>query len=275
MCSDSAVKGTVFNIQRCSLHDGPGVRTTVFMKGCPLRCRWCQNPEGLSRGISITYDSRKCISCQNCGGEKNAEGAARCPTEALSAVGKEYTPSELIDELLEDQAFFVGEGGVTFSGGECLLQSDFLLECAKLLTAEGICIAFDTCGAVDFSYMEKLIPYAQLFLYDIKCIDPEKHRCFTGISNERILQNFRRLYDTGAPIWVRVPLVGTFNADEEEVLRIRSFLDGVPKVQRIEALRYHQLGVHKYDLLGKEYTLGAEACLSDELYNRLKKIIEG
>ena len=275
MSIDRTLRGRVFNIQRCSLHDGPGVRTTVFLKGCPLRCKWCQNPEGLTHTVSVTYAVRKCIACGSCEGVHDAAHADCCPTEALSAVGKDYTPTELVAELLADRDFFVGEGGITFSGGECLLQGAFVLECAKLLRAEGVRVAIDTCGEVEFSTIEALIPYAQLFLYDIKCIDADLHQQFTDVSNERILQNFRRLYDAGAPIWVRVPLVGRFNATEAEAKAIRSFLDGFPKIRRVEALRYHELGVHKYELLGEEYTLGKEACLSDDAYDRLKKIIEG
>jgi pyruvate formate lyase activating enzyme len=202
------------------------------------------------------------------------EGANCCPTEALTVAGKDYTPTRLVSELLEDRAFFVDGGGVTFSGGECLLQSDFVLECAKLLKKEGIGVAIDTCGEVEFSAIESLIPYAQLFLYDIKCIDSLLHKQFTGVSNQRILDNFRRLYEAGAPIWVRVPLIGTFNADETEARSIRAFLDGFPGIQRIEALRYHELGVHKYQLLGKEYALDENACLSESLFSNLKKIIE-
>ncbi|MBQ7355688.1 MAG: glycyl-radical enzyme activating protein [Clostridia bacterium] len=268
-------RGVVFNVQRCSLHDGPGVRTTVFMKGCPLRCRWCQNPEGLTRTPSITYDGNKCISCGSCKGERDADAAERCPTEALSVAGREYTPDELVEELCADQAFFKGEGGVTFSGGECLLQGDFLLECAKRLSSKGIRIAFDTCGAVEFSHMEKLIPYAQLFLYDIKCIDPDLHERFTGVSNRQILDNFNRLCAAGVPIWVRVPLVGSFNANEAEARRIRAYLDGFPAIRKVEALRYHRLGERKYELLGMEYTMGDEALLSDEQFEQLKTIIEG
>ena len=275
MSIDPARCGRVFNIQRCSLHDGPGVRTTVFLKGCPLRCQWCQNPEGLTHAVSVTFDSRKCIACGSCEGVQDAAHADCCPTEALSAVGKDYTPEALVSELLVDRDFFVGEGGVTFSGGECLLQSEFVLECVKLLTAEGIRVAIDTCGAVDFSAIEPLIPYAQLFLYDIKCIDPDLHKRFTGMSNEKILDNFHRLYEAGAPIWVRVPLVGTFNATQGEAQAIRAFLQEFPAIQKVEALRYHQLGMHKYHLLRMDYPMGEDGCLSDETYEMLKQMIEG
>ena len=275
MSIDHPPIGRVFNIQRCSLHDGPGVRTTVFLKGCPLRCRWCQNPEGLSHAHSVTYDGRKCIACGSCGGIHDADHAACCPTEALALVGKDYTPSALVQELLEDRAYFSGEGGVTFSGGECLLQSEFVLETAKLLAKEGVRVAIDTCGEVEFSQMEPLIPYAQLFLYDIKCIDPDLHRRFTGVSNQRILDNFRKLYARGAPIWVRVPLVDGFNATEAEAKAIRAFLDAHPKIGKIEALSYHQLGMHKYALLGMDYPMGDSGRLSEEQYLRLKQIVEG
>ena len=128
---------------------------------------------------------------------------------------------------------------------------------------------------MDFSNIEKLIPYAQLFLYDIKCIDSDLHKRFTGVSNHRILENFQRLYESGAPIWVRVPLIGTFNANEEEASRVRAYLDRFPNVLRIEALRYHELGIHKYELLGEPYTLGEEARLTDKQYACLKEIVEG
>ncbi len=272
--TDRNLTGRVFNIQRCSLHDGPGVRTTVFMKGCPLRCTWCQNPEGLSREISLTYDAKKCISCGSCRGERSIQAALLCPTEALSTFGKDYTPDELVDELCEDADFFIGEGGVTFSGGECLVQGDFVFECSKILHGKGIRVAIDTCGEVDFSQIERLIPYTQIFLYDLKCADPEKHRLFTGVSNERIIKNLERLCLSGARVWIRVPIVGTFNADPDEARAIRDILDRLSSVEKVEALRYHELGLHKYHLLGMDHSLSENANISDALFDQIKSIIE-
>ena len=265
--------GRVFNIQRCSLHDGPGVRTTVFMKGCPLRCAWCQNPEGLTHDTSVMYDPRKCISCKSCADKSRVDGAEVCPAGALVAYGKEYTSDALVKLLLADADFFSGTGGVTFSGGECLLQSDFILECTKKLAEHGISVAIDTCGAVEFSNIEKLIPYASLFLYDIKTLNDEQHKKFTGMSNRTILENFERLYQSGAKIWVRIPVVNTFNASKEDVMQIKEFLDRFPDIEKIEALKYHELGLHKYEMLGREYTLGDEALVSDADFEDIKSIL--
>ncbi len=265
--------GNIFNIQRCSLHDGPGVRTTVFMKGCPLRCAWCQNPEGLSASPSVMHDTRKCISCQSCAGKTPTKGAEVCPSGALTLCGKEYTPEELVKILLCDRDFYRKDGGVTFSGGECLIQSDFVLECAKMLKNENINVAIDTCGAVDYENIEELLPYAQLFLYDIKTVNSEAHEKFTGMSNDKILENFSKLYASGARIWVRVPIVGTFNATLNDAHEIKAFLDTFPNIEKVEPLKYHELGMHKYILLGKDYTLGKEALVDDELFEEIKKIL--
>ncbi len=271
--SDSC--GVVFNIQRCSLHDGPGVRTTVFLKGCPLRCAWCQNPEGLAASPSYLYDSRKCIACHGCDGLAPAAAAAVCPTGAREACGKTYTLTELVDELLIDAPFFQNEGGVTFSGGECLLQSAFVTAAARALKERGISVAIDTCGAVDWSALEGLLSYADLFLYDVKTVDEERHKAFTGRSNRQILDNFARLAASGARIWVRVPVVGGFNATPADARAIRAYLDGFPAVEKVEALRYHELGRHKYDLLNLPYPLGDTALVDDATFAEIKAVLEG
>ena len=175
--------------------------------------------------------------------------------------------------MLADADFFSDTGGVTFSGGECLLQSDFILECTKKLAEHGISVAIDTCGAVEFSNIEKLIPYASLFLYDIKTLNDEQHKKFTGMSNRTILENFERLYQSGAKIWVRIPVVNTFNASKEDVMQIKEFLDRFPDIEKIEALKYHELGLHKYEMLGREYTLGDEALVSDADFEDIKSIL--
>ncbi len=269
----TAMTGKVFNIQRCSLHDGPGVRTTVFMKGCPLRCAWCQNPEGLTYETSVMYDKRKCISCKSCADKSKADGAEVCPAGALVAYGKEYTSDALVKLLLADADFFGSTGGVTFSGGECLLQSDFILECTKKLAEHKISVAIDTCGAVEFSNIEKLIPHADLFLYDIKTTNEEQHKKFTGMSNRTILENFEKLYKSGARIWVRIPIVNSFNTDRNDILQIKAFLDRFPNIEKIETLKYHELGMHKYEMLGREYTLGDEALVSDSDFERIKALL--
>jgi pyruvate formate lyase activating enzyme len=243
------------------------------MKGCPLHCAWCQNPEGLTYALTATFDEKKCISCGNCGGVHNHQKASLCPAEALRAVGRDLTAQALVEEVLEDKDFFGTTGGITFSGGECLLQSDFVLECAKLLKKGGVSVAIDTCGAVDFADIEKLVPYTDLFLYDIKSISEDLHERFTGRTNKEILANFQKLYALGARIWVRVPIVQHFNASDEEIAKIKAFLDGYARVERIEPLRYHELGVRKYELLGLDYTLGEQAKVSDEDFEKIKTIL--
>ena len=265
--------GLIFNIQRCSVHDGPGIRTTVFLKGCPLRCAWCQNPEGISMQPTASFDSKKCIGCLSCKDAKSPEEAAAvCPTGAKSVFGKEYTVDELIEIVLEDRDFYTGGGGVTFSGGEALLQADFVASAAARLKSLGIGVAVDTCGAVDYSAFEKVIRYTDFFLYDIKSLNDEMHRRFIGKSNKQILENFEKLCSAGAKIIVRVPFVGGFNATVADALAIKEFTDRFDSVIKVELLKYHKLGIHKYELIGRDYTLGDDAEVSAELFDEIKRI---
>ena len=220
----------IFDIQRNSFVDGPGIRTTVFFKGCNLRCAWCHNPEGQSP----TPQEMK---------EKTAERTC----------GKDYTTEALLSEICKDRLFYEASGGgVTFSGGECMLQIEFLEEILMQCKKNGIHTAVDTAGHVPYESFERILPYTDLFLYDVKCLDSEKHRQYTGVGNELILGNLKRLLSTDQPVWVRIPVIPTVNDTREEMLAIRDLLDSYGMPQMVELLPFHELGAHKYEAIGQE-----------------------
>ena len=242
--------GCIFDIQRFSVHDGPGIRTTVFMKGCPLRCGWCHNPEGLSRAAQIQFFEEKCIGCLRCEGKRDAAAASRCPTGALTVCGKEITSEQLLREVLRDRDFYSPVGGVTFSGGECLLQADFVSECLALIKQHSIHTAIDTAGAVPWESLEKTLPFCDLYLYDVKCADSELHLRHTGMKNDQILANLTRLSNQGKPIWIRIPVIPDVNDNDGEMQAIASIVAACPSVERVTLMPYHTLGMNKYELLG-------------------------
>ena len=217
------IKATIFDIQRGSFVDGPGIRTTVFFKGCQMRCAWCHNPEGQTFEPQILRDK---------------------------VCGQDYTVDELLPILLKDRRFYEVSGGVTFSGGECMLQIEFLEALLHACREHGIHTAVDTAGDVPFDRFARILPLTDLFLYDIKCADTERHRQYTGVGNERILENLRLLLDTGATVWVRIPIIPTVNDTEEEMRRIKEILASCKSPERIELLPYHGMGEHKYRDLG-------------------------
>lgn len=246
--------GTVSGIKRMEIHDGDGLRTTVFFKGCPLKCVWCHNPESIGFSEQTAFFKDKCVSCGACGGERNRNTAEFCPTGAIVHYGKAYGADELAALLIKDKAFFdASGGGVTFSGGECLMQVDFLIEVAKILKENGIGIYIDTCGFVKRESIEKILPYADKFLYDVKAIDTEVHKKCTGVDNALILENLRFLSVTGAIVEVRYPFVKGMNDGEAAAIgALLSTLDGITGVK---VLRYHDLAASRYEALGMENTL--------------------
>ena len=190
------MKATIFEIKRFAVHDGDGIRTTVFFKGCPLRCVWCHNPEGLSAIPQTAHYSHKCIGCGEC--KKEGFGPSDCLGEAYTVYGREVLADELLPLLLEDRDFYENSGGgVTLSGGECLIYADFCAELLRRLKAEGIHTAVDTCGYVSREALDKVIPYTDVFLYDIKAADESVHIKCTGVSNRRIIENLRYLDSLG------------------------------------------------------------------------------
>ena len=241
------MKAFVFDIQRSSFVDGPGIRTTVFFKGCALRCKWCHSPESQSPAPQLMFYKEKCIGCKRC--------AAVCPSRARVMCGRFYTEDEIAETVLKDRIFYdTSGGGVTFSGGECLLQTDFILSLAERLKEEEINTAIDTAGFVPREQLEKAASAADIFLYDLKCISEDLHTAGTGFSNKLILENLTYLSENfPGDIIIRIPIIPGFNDSDAELLKMRSFLDGI-NYKKIELLAYHSMAKSKYEALSKEFT---------------------
>ena len=246
--------GIISGIKRMEIHDGEGLRTTVFFKGCPLRCIWCHNPESISPAPSVAFYRHKCASCGLCGGERTWDAAKACPTGALVPYGDRSDAEGLCEILAQDKPFFDRSGGgVTLSGGECLAQPDFAVEVARLLKKKGISVFIDTCGYAPQKVLDAIFPYADRFLYDIKAIDPEAHKSCTGRDNALILDNLRYLVSRGASIEIRYPLVVGCNDGECE--RIGAHLSALGGIDGIKVLQYHDLAASRYEALGMVCTL--------------------
>ena len=274
-CEGRKMRATIFEIKRFAVHDGDGIRTTVFFKGCPLECVWCHNPEGIKFRPELAFYENKCVSCGYCvsacpkkshtlqDGYHNYDrmlctgcGSCEeiCPNGALKFYGKEMTVEELLPVLLEDKAFYdTSGGGVTLSGGECLMQADFCRELLATLKKEGIHTAVDTCGFVSGEALRKVMPYTDIFLYDLKAFDEEVHKCCTGHSNQIILKNLKALDDCGKDIEIRIPYVPEYNDDQME--KIAGFLSGLTHITKVRVLAYHNYAGSKYESLGMVNTL--------------------
>ena len=246
------MKATIFDIQRNSFVDGPGIRTTVFFKGCNLKCAWCHNPESQSAKPQIMFYKDKCTGCGRCQNVTENDADFICFNGAKEICGKEYNSDEVLNEILKDKAFYENsKGGATFSGGECMLQIDFLCEILEKCKENGIHTAVDTAGNVPWEYFERILKHTDLFLYDIKLFDKEKHKQYTGADNKVILDNLKKLFEAGANICIRIPIICGVNDSVGEMQRIKSFLQPYRPV-KIELLPYHSLGTHKYDALNME-----------------------
>ncbi len=267
------MNGLIFDIQHFSIYDGPGIRTTVFLKGCSLDCQWCHNPESISLKKEVQTYFLKCIGCGQCllvcpqNAHKiindirayDKENCIKCGTctdncysGALVMSGNEMTVEQVVDEVSRDTAFYNNSnGGVTFSGGEPLLQSGFITEVMKILRPEKIHIAVDTAGKVPFSAFEKVIPYTDLFLYDIKAFDTDIHKEFTGSGNSLILSNLKKLSKNGVPIRIRIPVISGVNFDLAEMTKIAEFISSLNNIDGVEPLVYHSLGAGKLESMGR------------------------
>lgn len=284
--------GIISGIKRMEIHDGDGLRTTVFFKGCPLKCVWCHNPESIGYKPQLALFQNKCVGCKSCesvcesGAIKVGESGAVvdrakckscfactgiCPTEAAYKYGREYSIDELFDEVMLDAPFFeAGKGGVTLSGGECLAQPDFAIGLAQKFFENGISVDIDTCGYVSREILERIIPFTDTFLYDIKAVDPKVHATCTGRDNGIILENLRFLSKSGCSIEVRYPFVVGKNDGECE--SIASLLEGMEGIVGIKVLKYHDLSSSRYFALGLEDTL-PEPITTDEAVERARAIM--
>lgn len=290
--SDST--GIIVDIERFSTQNGPGIRTTVFLKGCPLCCDWCGNPETQRYVPEIMVMTTKCDGCGNC--------VSVCPNEAIKLiddkvsirfdrclnclqctevcmdgairrVGKPYTVPELYEAVIRDREFYGSRGGVTFSGGEPLAQWNFLLPVLKKLKEEEINVCMDTTGNVDWSVLEKVAEYVTIFLYDVKHLDSQRHRNGTGVDNKVILENLRTLAASGASIWLRAPIIPGYNDNELHVRKLAELAQKLD-VERLCLLPYHTLGREKYGQLGRVYPMGSIGAYTAEEIAEVRGIAE-
>lgn len=290
-------KGNIFDVKKYALHDGPGIRATVFLKGCPLCCQWCHNPEGIGANPQIFYRKKRCIGCGEClhACPENAlsltpegvitdavmcksDGACVevCNAEARELVGKTVSAEEIVDMVKRDLPFYnQSGGGVTFSGGEPLMQPDFLFDCLKRCGGEGIHRAVDTSGYAELEIIKKIAMETDLFLYDLKFMDPEKHRHYTGVSNPLILANLKYLACSGARVTIRFPLIPGINDDDENIDLIGMFLRILPEIKTVHILPYHRYQERKYVYLDTVYTAKHIPLPTPEDLSRVKKRLEG
>lgn len=296
-------KGVVLNIQHFCTNDGPGIRTTVFLKGCSLRCKWCCNPESIHPKPELAYDLKKCIGekecglclkecpesaisvmpsdvkvridwdlCTNCG-----KCVPVCPPKALYLFGQEMTVDEVLAEVEQDGTFYrESGGGITLSGGECVLQADFSAALLEEAHHRGINTAIETAGNYPWSFMEKVLPHVDTVLHDHKLTDPERHKKWCGADNSRILSNFKRAYETFSEIRfiARTPLIPGVNDDEEHIRAVLVFIRPHKNVVDYQLLPYHRYGETKYGFLGRVYELEDFTPPAPEKLHRLRAIID-
>lgn len=297
------IQGVVLNIQHFCTNDGPGIRTTVFLKGCSLRCKWCCNPESIQPKSELAYDPKKCIGeiecglclkecpetavsvlptdgkvqidwdlCTNCG-----KCVAVCPSNALYRFGQEMTVDEVLAEVEQDSTFYrESEGGITLSGGECMLQADFSASLLEEAHRRGINTAVETAGNYPWCFMEKVLPHVDTVLHDHKLTDPVRHKKWCGADNSRILANYKRAYETypDKTFIARTPVIPGVNDDEEHIRAVLAFIRPYPNVVKYELLPYHRYGETKYEFLGRVYELQDFPSLSVEKLDHLRAIIE-
>ncbi len=272
------VKGTIFNIQKFCVNDGPGIRTTVFFKGCPLNCVWCHNPESKKAFPELFYNQSKCMKCGKCAAKCpnechlflsdgkhifNRENCAVCgkcaeicPADALETAGYEISAQDAIKDVLKDKAFYENsDGGMTLSGGEPMFQFEFALELMRLAKENGLHTCMETCGFADGKKFEQIAQYTDIFLFDYKISNSEKHREFTGVTNEIILKNLFALDSLGKSTVLRCPIIPTINDDDEHLFAIAATAEKLKNILEVNIEPYHPLGSGKSEMLGRTYPL--------------------
>ena len=268
------IQARYVDIKRFAVHDGPGIRTTLFLKGCPLNCIWCHNPESRKSTPELAVYRNKCVLCGECArictchclknGTHELDRSSctacgkcvsACPAEALELFGKTMTSEEAVSLLLEDELFYSDGGGVTLSGGEPLLQSAFCAEVFRQLKERNIHCAADTCGCVPWKNFEEVLPCTDMFLYDFKCIDPEQHRKLTGVDNKLILENLKKLDSCGKTVEIRMPLVPEHNMSEAYICGAGEFLSSLSCISAVRLLPYHAFARSKFLAVGHADTM--------------------
>ncbi len=284
------MKGNVFDIQRYSIHDGNGIRTVVFMKGCPLRCKWCANPESWKLESQLFYKKSNCIHCHMCiDACQNSEVTLEnneikissgnydfvrvCPTESLCVKGKWMSVEEVMKEIRKDLPFYKqSNGGVTISGGEPLCQHEFTLELLKRCKEEGISTAVETTGHVDSKVLNEILPFVDLLLYDVKMMNSEDHKKWTGVGNELLLKNLKEISGK-VNIMVRTPMIPNVNDTKEEIQKILDYLK-ICNIKKYSILPFHQYGSNKYEALQIPYQMHDVKMHSEEYINEIKVFVK-
>jgi len=290
------VLGLVFDIQRFSIHDGPGIRTTVFFKGCPLKCMWCANPESLNPFPEIMFNEARCTNCYKCISvcpseaimqrsgtvfidRKKCDGCGKCVdvcySRALNLCGRYMSSEEVLNEVERDVPFYeTSNGGMTASGGEPLMQHKFLTEFFVGAHERGIHTALETSGYASWKIFSKVLKHTDLVLYDLKTVDPKIHKEVTGVTNGLILENIERISHEGVPTVVRIPVIPNYNiVTEEDIRNIGKFVKKLGGIERIDLLPYHRLGEIKYRWLDRKYKVKANPPRK-EFMNKLREIVE-
>jgi pyruvate formate lyase activating enzyme len=296
--NETETVGIIFNTQRFSIQDGPGIRTTVFLKGCPLRCLWCSNPESQNFFPEVVHSDFLCNSCGCClevcelqaisfthkgkGVKINRKICNRCGKcvdacipKAIKFYGREMTVDEVFQEVVRDQEFYQDSGGgVTVSGGEPLSQPDFVSALFKQCQSVNIHTCIETCGYAENGVWEKVLPHTDLLLFDVKLIDRSEHRRVTGKSNDKILNNLRFVATTGVPFIIRIPIIPSINNSEENITDIARYVTGLKGLREVNFMPYHRLGMSKYKMLDRRYSLSTLTPLKESQLEGLVKTVK-